>query len=30
LSPDNFTADGQQKERLSDLTRLVRVSCDPA
>ncbi|MEO1798577.1 MAG: GNAT family protein [Pseudomonadota bacterium] len=30
LSPDNFTADGQQKERLSDLTRLVRVSSDPA
>lgn len=30
LDPRNFTADGQQKERLSDLTRLVRVSEDPA
>jgi len=30
LSPDNFTADGVQKERLGDLTRHVRVSDDPA
>lgn len=30
LSPANFDADGQQKERLSDLTRLVRVTSDPA
>ncbi|MFC3613981.1 GNAT family N-acetyltransferase [Lutimaribacter marinistellae] len=29
LSPSNFDAAGQQKERLSDLTRLVRVSTDP-
>ncbi|RWR11739.1 GNAT family N-acetyltransferase [Paenirhodobacter populi] len=29
LSPANFGADGQQNERLSDLTRLVRVSSDP-
>ena len=29
LSPANFGADGQQIERLSDLTRLVRVSDDP-
>jgi hypothetical protein len=29
LSPGNFDADGHQKERLSDLTRLVRVSSDP-
>lgn len=29
LSPTNFAADGQQNERLSDLTRLVRVSSDP-
>ena len=30
LSPANFDADGRQNERLSDLTRLVRVSSDPA
>lgn len=30
LSPDNFDADGQQRERLSDLTRLVRAQDDPA
>ena len=30
LSPDNFDADRQQKERLGDLTRLVRVADDPA
>ena len=30
LAPGNFDADGRQKERLSDLTRLVRVSADPA
>jgi RimJ/RimL family protein N-acetyltransferase len=30
LSPSNFDADGQQKERLGDLTRLVRVASDPA
>ncbi|MEM6588899.1 MAG: GNAT family protein [Pseudomonadota bacterium] len=30
LSPANFDAAGQQKERLSDLTRLVRVAGDPA
>lgn len=29
LSPANFTADGQQRERLSDLTGLVRVAHDP-
>lgn len=29
LSGSNFDAQGQQKERLSDLTRLVRVSSDP-
>lgn len=29
LSPDNFDAAGRQKERLSDLTRLVRVAADP-
>lgn len=29
LSPANFDAKGRQKERLSDLTRLVRVSSDP-
>lgn len=29
LSPTNFDADGRQIERLSDLTRLVRVSHDP-
>ena len=30
LAPKNFDADGQQIERLSDLTRLVRVTSDPA
>jgi len=30
LSPANFDAAGQQKEHLSDLTRLVRVADDPA
>ncbi len=30
LSSANFDAKGRQKERLSDLTRLVRVSSDPA
>ncbi|MBO6623640.1 GNAT family N-acetyltransferase [Rhodophyticola porphyridii] len=30
LSPENFDAEGRQKERLGDLTRLVRVSSDPA
>ena len=30
LDPGNFDADGQQKERLGDLTRLVRVAGDPA
>lgn len=29
LSPGNFDADGRQKERLSDLTRLVRPGSDP-
>lgn len=29
LSPTNFDANGRQRERLSDLTRLVRVSSDP-
>jgi RimJ/RimL family protein N-acetyltransferase len=29
LSPTNFTANGQQHERLSDLTRLVRAKDDP-
>lgn len=29
LSPVNFDARGRQKERLSDLTRLVRVTSDP-
>lgn len=29
LNPRNFDADGQQRERLSGLTRLVRVSSDP-
>ena len=29
LSPRNFDAHGQQKERLGDLTRLVRVASDP-
>ncbi len=30
LDAENFDTDGQQRERLSDLTRLVRVSSDPA
>jgi hypothetical protein len=30
LSPVNFDAAGRQRERLSDLTGLVRVSSDPA
>ncbi|GKY86894.1 GNAT family N-acetyltransferase [Sinisalibacter aestuarii] len=30
LSPSNFDAEGRQKERLGDLTRLVRVAEDPA
>ncbi|MDA7429507.1 GNAT family protein [Primorskyibacter aestuariivivens] len=30
LRPENFDAQGQQIERLSDLTRLVRVTGDPA
>lgn len=30
LSPRNFDAAGRQKERLSDLTRLVRAAEDPA
>lgn len=29
LAPANFNAQGQQKERLSDLTRLVRAASDP-
>jgi RimJ/RimL family protein N-acetyltransferase len=29
LSPANFDSDGRQRERLSDLTRLVRVADDP-
>ncbi len=29
LSPENFTADGAQRERLSDLTALVRSADDP-
>ncbi|MDO6729728.1 GNAT family protein [Marinovum sp. 2_MG-2023] len=29
LAPSNFDADGRQKERLSDLTRLVRAANDP-
>ncbi|GAA6199408.1 GNAT family protein [Aquicoccus sp. SU-CL01552] len=29
LDPANFDADGRQRERLGDLTRLVRVSSDP-
>lgn len=29
LAPENFDAEGRQKERLSDLTRLVRVASDP-
>jgi len=30
LDPANFDSNGQQQERLSDLTRLVRVSEDPS
>ena len=30
LDPGNFDAAGQQKESLADLTRLVRVTGDPA
>ncbi|MBD3764374.1 MAG: GNAT family N-acetyltransferase [Rhodobacterales bacterium] len=30
LSPANFDARGRQRERLSDLTRLVRAASDPA
>lgn len=30
LSPSNFDAEGHQKERLSDLTRLVRAGSDPS
>ena len=30
LDPANFDASGRQKERLSDLTRLVRAASDPA
>lgn len=30
LAPSNFDARGQQRERLSDLTRLVRANGDPA
>jgi RimJ/RimL family protein N-acetyltransferase len=30
LSPANFDAKGRQRERLSDLTRLVRAASDPA
>jgi RimJ/RimL family protein N-acetyltransferase len=30
LAPANFDAKGRQKERLSDLTRLVRAASDPA
>ncbi|WP_415404561.1 GNAT family N-acetyltransferase [Tateyamaria sp. SN3-11] len=30
LDPSNFDADGAQRERLADLTRLVRVADDPA
>ncbi|MGL6210668.1 MAG: GNAT family N-acetyltransferase [Paracoccaceae bacterium] len=30
LAPANFDAKGRQKERLSDLTRLVRAGSDPA
>lgn len=30
LAPANFDGEGQQIERLSDLTRLVRVATDPA
>lgn len=30
LAPSNFTADGRQREKLSDLTGLVRAASDPA
>ena len=30
LAPANFDANGRQRERLSDLTRLVRPGSDPA
>jgi hypothetical protein len=30
LAPANFDAKGHQKERLSDLTRLVRAASDPS
>lgn len=30
LHPDNFGADGHQKEKLGDVTQLVRVASDPA
>ena len=30
LAPSNFDAKGHQRERLSDLTRLVRAGSDPA
>lgn len=30
LAPANFDAQGQQIERLSDLTRLIRIASDPA
>ena len=30
LNPSNFDANGRQRERLSDLTRLVRAGSDPA
>ena len=30
LAPANFGADGQQREKLSDLTRLTRPARDPA
>jgi len=30
LDPSNFDAEGQQRESLSDMTRLVRVAEDPA
>jgi len=29
LAPENFDAEGRQREHLSDLTRLVRVASDP-
>ncbi len=29
LAPENFDAEGRQRERLSDLTRLVRAASDP-